>query len=61
MVVIVNLKSQTITCYILQPDWSLLLLVNIQVYTLLYAISKVVYTVNKVAYRKYYCTTSCGI
>ena len=33
-------------CYILQPDWSLLLL-------------KVVYTVNKETYRKHHFTTSC--
>ena len=37
-------------CYILQPDWSMLLLVNTQDYT-----------VNKVAYSKHHFTTSYGI
>ena len=50
-VVIVNHKSQTNMHYILQSDWSFLVLVNIQV----------VYTVNKVAYRKHCFTTSCDI
>ena len=44
-------KSQTNMYYSLQSDWSFLLLVNIQV----------VYTVNKVAYRKHCFTTSCDI
>jgi len=53
-VVNVNHKSQTNLHYadILQPDWSLLLLVNIQ--------DSFSYTVNKVAYRKHHFTTSSG-
>ena len=50
-------------CYILHCDWSLLLLVNIQVSLhckqgMLLVNIQLVYTVNKVAYRKHYFTTT---
>ena len=44
-----GLGSITTCYYDLQPDWFMMFLHN-----------KVIYTVNKVVYRKHYFTASCG-
>ena len=63
--VIVNPRLTCIMCYILHSDWSLLLLANIQCSlhckqgTKLIGNIMVVYTVNKVAYRKHQGSLHC--